>query len=224
MDKLAVTQRFWAEVPPARPLKEVMPVLSITSGLGWVAGSYAAWMANPDENAPLPNDIDVFAASDNGAELIAVKMRKKFDCMTSDNGMVITCEYRYKRKPVQVIRPHPDWKKFPDDILHSFDFTACRALMLDHKSILVDYDWQDTDARILRIADPVKTMQRVIKYAQRGVKFDAWELLKILRAWSEMSEERREAIYNRIADERFPSDGPGENYPYVDEDDYWDAE
>lgn len=224
MDKLAITERFWTSVEPQRPLKEIMPILNVTRGLGWVAGSYAAWMANSAESAPLPNDIDVFAASDSGAELIAVKMRKKFDCMTSDNGMVITCEYRYKRKPVQVIRPHPDWKKFPDDILHSFDFACCRALMVDHKEILVDFDYWLQDTKILRIADPVKTMQRVIKYAKRGIMFDPWELLKILRAWSDISEERRQEIFNQIADVRFPSDEPGENYPYIDEDDYWDAE
>lgn len=224
MDRLEVTERYWQETPIVRGWKEATPYFRASQGMGYIGGSFAAWMSAPIEHWQ-PTDIDIFAVSDNAAALIQQKIWHRYPCVVVDNGYSYTIEFDNPRKrKVQVIRPHPDWQKFPDDILNSFDFSVCRAVLINPTTILADVDAGGIHGKVLRLGDPVRSLERLIKYGVRGVQFRQWEMLKLFRAWSEMPDERRTAITEAVRDTEFPAREDILDRYLFDEDDYWDGE
>jgi len=224
MDKQVISERHWVEGEVKRGWRTAGPFFKLARGLGYIGGSFAAWMSNNLCSQPVPNDMDIFAISENAATLISQRIYNQWDCAIIDNGFVHSITFTAKRLPVQVVRPHPDWHKFPDDILHSFDLDVCRALLVEHNKLLLDENVGHKSAKILRMADPVRTLKRVIKYAQRGITFNEWELLKLFKAWEEITEQRRSEITTRAVNTAFPQTLSDLDYDYVDDDDYWDGE
>lgn len=224
MDRLEVTERYWQETPIVRGWKEATPYFRASQGMGYIGGSFAAWMSAPIEHWQ-PDDIDIFAVSDNAAALIQQKLWHRYPCQVVDNNYSYTMYFDSpRRRRCQVIRPHPDWQKFPDDILNSFDFSVCRAVLINPTTILADVDAGGVHGKILRLGDPVRSLDRLVKYSKRGVQFRQWEMLKLFRAWSEMTEEHRTAITEAARDAEFGGNTTLNDSFYMDEDDYWAGE
>ena len=175
-------------------------LLGLIDGLGYIGGSFAAWLMS--EAAAPPNDIDIFATSQEGAYKITSALCGFEDIYESPRlsetaiGFSLSSARLLPQNTlaIQILRPHASWLSFPQDIINAFDLNVSRAIVLDEKTVLCDTDAGGTYGKILRISDPVRTMTRVVKYAQRGVRFNRLELLKLFDAWDSASPERKAEI------------------------------
>lgn len=217
----------WVRCPVRRGFDEVRPVFEAAEGHGWIAGSYAAFMAA--DNPIPPNDIDVFARSTWDAERIARRLsRSRFDM--DENATAFSIHRRKPALSIQVVKPAPGWSNFPWDIINNFDLDVCRALLLTPTRIIADENVGRREAKVLRVNNPLRSLKRVLKYHVRGVEFNDHELLKLFRAWEELSPDRREAMLETARQEAFPAmqldsgfwGGDPDGYSY--DDDWFDGE
>ena len=217
--------------PINRGLECLQSVTEIIAGRALIGGSYAAHMATyeSDEAYGQPGDIDVFAFSDDNAEYIIQRL-KDADYFESElNSIAISMSPNHWLNPIcdmpiQVIKPNPNWRRDPvnfrDDLLNSFDLNVCRAV-LDGEIIIGDVEIGSTQGRVLRVANPVRTMKRIMKYRERGFTFSDWELCKVFLAFGELSDERLKEITDAAQPQ--PADYD-EHYDWYDDDDYFNAE
>lgn len=213
-------------------------------GLGYISGSFAAYAVAPDDgHIVYPGDIDIFAISDEAASVISHRLAAIGYFWLAENAIANTLAWSIRVKmpaqfgfddqvglDVQVIKPHPDWSNFPNDIIASFDLDICRALLINRDIGLADRSVGLMHARILRVNDPLKTLNRIIKYANRGVVFSNHELIKVFQAWSLWSDEKRsQAIKVNMPDleefgESITLDVEEEYGGWYDEDDWFNGE
>jgi hypothetical protein len=208
----------WLELPVLRGFDGVAKLYPIIATQGYIGGSYAAWMCSPLDSPALPADIDIFATSADNATRIALDLAGTLDAYYDDNGIVYSLSGGAAVKPIQVIRPSPEWKVFPDDIMNSFDLSCSRAMLISPETILGDVDAGMTSAKLLRTHNPLRTLKRIMKYSNRGVEFADSELVKVLLAWESLSAERRAELIQ--AAQPMPSEPP-EDYRNVFDDDEW---
>lgn len=178
--------------PVRRGFEEIEPLfhfLNQNSPRGYIAGSYAAWMKALVEIWQ-PNDIDIFATSETHFLEIADYLSNENYTLVHDGEIVKGFE-REAARSIQLITPHKEWASFPDDILESFDLTAGMAVLEGKNTIAAHHHAGSDVSKILKINDPIRTLKRVMKYHQRGVSFDAWELIKLFLAWDELSEDQK---------------------------------
>lgn len=185
------------EMSTKRGRKVVQPLLEIIQGKGYVAGSFAAWMATYEEHYK-PGDIDVFAVSLAAADDIRNELCRLWEMPFSRNEMVTSHDPSPKTPDgmlaIQVVEPHPSWTTYPDDILNSFDLTLCKAVLLNRETVLAHIEAGCPNGRFVAINSPMKAMKRMLKYHKRGVSFEDWELLKILKAWDAMTPEQKQML------------------------------
>lgn len=223
---------YWCTFPILRGWETVAEIFDILAGRGFIGGSFAAFMAAPVDSPIKPHDIDIFAISGIYAETIATVLGERFICAEERNPLTITLKPMIDiGMPIQVIRPNPEWKTFPDDILASFDFDICRAVLINPEEVLADTNVGQLKGKILRLNNPLRSLKRVIKYTARGVEFPDWELLKLFQGWEAMPTERKEDWLREAfrANEPEPvlesDDYPDEEeYGWLDDDDYFEGE
>jgi hypothetical protein len=189
---------YWDQFKVVRGFDTVQDIYNIIAGRGFIAGSYAAFMATPHDTPILPNDVDIFATSNENALAIAEALSEKFQVPYTSNELVYSIENPSggPAMPIQVVKPHPEWKDFPQDILNSFDMDISRAVLVGPEVVLADYNVGFLTGKLLRIANPLRSLKRVMKYHARGVEFKDGELIKLFLAWQQMSDERREEVIN----------------------------
>ncbi len=227
------TNEHWIEHRVLRGFDEVRDIYDLLDGRGYIAGSYAAYMTAPTD-AIKPNDIDVFAVSNEAAESLATQINNVMGLMVApaSSAVAYTIVRSCERKDVQVVKPHPDWKVFPDDIINSFDMNVCRAVLITPDTLLGDIDAGTTYGKILRTHNPIRTLRRIMKYSQRGVQFTDHEVMKVFKAWEQTSEERKAELLDLAYHEAFPAieddvadyDYDSGSYDWEDEDDYFEGE
>lgn len=162
----------------------------------WVAGG-AITSAVTNEKI---NDYDIF--SPDPELIINVLLASSVQATFETENFV---NFRFKNKKIQIIKrykPHS-----PEEIFEKFDFTVvCGAY--DGKNFYChDRFWQDVANRKLVVnatTFPLKTMERVAKYARRGYKPCPVGLLKIARAINEMKIDWDNPDENQLS---FYSDG-----------------
>lgn len=223
MDTSAET--YYTDFQVQRGWRDIEPLYNLIVGRGFIAGSYAAYMAAPGGSHVItPGDIDVFCVSEEAYQSLYEEPVFKLINMTPIAATV--------RAPlltdmdIQLIRPHPSWTDFPGDIVQSFDLTISRAVLVNPGCVIGDLALGSREGKILRVNNPLKVLQRIEKYARRGVSFNAWELAKVLRAFEAMPASDRwtmlDQVQNPDAPERvFSGDPYGDWY---DEDDWWAGE
>lgn len=231
-----IVNEYWTTVGLLRGKPAVKLLLPLISGLGYIGGSFAAWVCSPAVEPMIPSDVDIFATSDENAQAIIARLVERFNCGQESNPITTTL---YPNNPkftrtIQVVKPNPDWKTYPDDILNSFDFDVCRAVILNSEEVLADFNVGLFTAKILRLNNPLRSLKRVIKYAARGVNFPDWELIKLFLGWEAMPAERREEWVKGVQEEQareararqefqesLSYDG---DYSWLDDDEYFDGE
>lgn len=190
----------WVQIPVQRGFDTVAPIYEIVQGKGYIAGSYAAFMGTPNETPILPNDVDVFATSADNASAMLGKLlqlpRVNWIEHRSDHVHLVS---RQDDLDIQVIEPDPAWTNFPDDLLANFDLDICRAVLISPEHVVCDTNVGLRKGKVLRVNDPLRTFKRLVKYAARGVEFNDHEVLKVLRAFREMSQERADEMIQRAA-------------------------
>ena len=226
---MEIQETFLVDIPVKRGLDEVKPVWDMLNdnghARGYIAGSFAAWMAVDDSDWQ-PNDIDIFAASDADFSKLKDEIRINLDYWEEYVGEILA---RFVpgsggeiQRDIQLIRPNPRWADIKTDLLQSFDISACRALLCSPHTLLADISVGTTDGKVLIVNDPVKTLTRLLKYHRRGVDFRVNELTKVLRAWSAMDGETRLSLLEMH--EASPEEPQHWDYDLYDEDDYFYGE
>lgn len=214
-----IKEKFWVEMPVRRGWEAVRHIFPLLEGRGYISGSYAGFMAA--ETNPLePGDIDIFAVSVEAWEDLGKEMSGKLDYLMGnpfhqDSPVINLIPFRSLTgsKSVQLIRPHPSWITFPDDILEWFDLDVSRAVLVAPDKVLADVNLGKFDAKLLRISDPLRSLKRVLKYHKRGVEFNDWELLKLFQAWDLIDADRKASMITAAHELAFPEMEPEEDYP-----------
>lgn len=206
----------------------IRQILAIIAGRGFIGGSYAAYMVVPEATWQ-PNDVDIFATSLANATTIADDLEKHFGLARGiETDVAYTLIHKDLRNtdflPLQIVKPHPDWKTFPDDIIGSFDMDICRAILISEDCILADENAGKGAGKLLRINNPLRSLKRVLKYHQRGVQFNEWELLKLFQAWQLMGVEDQAAMLDRYNPNIDDSSSSDDGYGWYDDDDWFEGE
>lgn len=219
-------QYYW-NLPVQRGLAEVSPIFEVLDGRAWIGGSFAAFMVSTFQTPIEPADIDIFVDpladydAVRGDVRAALRELGGFPWIADQNEIVETIAHQ-KGRPVQIVRGSPAWSIMPWDCLASFDLDVCRAMLVSPDRVICHVNAGDPyNGKILGINNSVKTMERVIKYAKRGVNFPGMELIKILKAWEATSPERRAEIIKQIELREAPYDP---SYDVYSDEDYYDAE
>jgi hypothetical protein len=210
--------------------QNIRNIYNVIAGRGFIAGSYAAYMVAQDAMWQ-PNDVDIFATSLANADALAADLESRFGLY---RGIETDVAYSLMRNeflnddatflPLQVVKPHPDWKTFPDDVIGSFDMDICRAMLISEDCILADENAGKGVGKLLRINNPLRSLKRVLKYHQRGVQFNEWELLKLFQAWQQMSDADKQAMLDRHNPNAGADYVAGDGYEWYDDDDYFEGE
>jgi hypothetical protein len=209
----------------------IRQILAMIAGRGFIGGSYAAYMVAP-EAVFQPNDVDIFATSLANAEALVFELET---CFGLDRGIETDVAYTLIHKdfhnttflPLQIVKPHPDWKIFPGDIIDSFDMDICRAILVSEDTILADENAGKSMGKLLRINNPLRSLKRVLKYHRRGVEFSEWELLKLFQAWQQVKDDDKAALlerHNPYIDAPSDEVSYDEAYGWYDEDDWFEGE
>lgn len=215
----------WQEIKVRRGFAPISDVYAMVGERGYIAGSYAGYMSSLDIRFQ-PNDVDIFAISNDAADSLYADLRDKLGyCLNTLNDVAIGLS-KFGVLPVQIVRPAPDWQTFPDDILNSFDMNICRGVLITPTMLLGDQDLGLHFGKLLRLHNPLRTLKRVMKYQARGVQFNDHELLKLFRAWQEMDVARQDAMLNTAHAEAFPVGSSEDDYEdwYEDDDDWFEGE
>jgi hypothetical protein len=213
--------------------QNIRNIYNVIAGRGYIAGSYAAYMVAQDAMWQ-PNDVDIFATSLAHADALAADLESRFGLY---RGIETDVAYSLMRNeflnddatflPLQVVKPHPDWKTFPDDVIGSFDMDICRAMLISEDCILADENAGKGMGKLLRINNPLRSLKRVLKYHQRGVHFSEWELLKLFQSWQQMQDDDKAAMiarYNPFIHMSSSVEDSGDGYDWYDEDDWFEGE
>lgn len=214
----------WQEYEVRRGLDSIWELYMASKVYGYIAGSYAAFMACCTDDPILPNDVDVFAVSKAGADIIVRDLTSGLGFRYVGDNEVCTSLTRGDMT-AQIINPNPEWKDFPGDLLNSFDLDVCRAVLVSETTVLADAHIGWRQGKILRTRNPLRSLKRVLKYHERGVEFSDHELLKLFRAWDQVTAERKAELIQLAHDEEFPPFSEPQEYDVAwDEDDYYEGE
>jgi hypothetical protein len=211
----------------------IRAIYTLIGQRGYIAGSYAAFMVAPLA-AFQPNDVDIFATTTANALALANDLMNHFrlSC-TVESEIAYTLERNQFLNtdtaflPLQIVKPHPDWKTFPEDVINSFDMDICRALLISEDCILADENAGKGTGKLLRINNPLRSLKRVLKYHQRGVQFNEWELLKLFQAWEQLKVDDKAALvdrHNPYIDHAAPVGDSVDGYDWFDDDDWFEGE
>lgn len=146
---------------------------------GTIAGSAALWqMYYDDENALgwIPNDVDVFCYSEQTYKACRTAHADYYVSTENERGFVLPLAIQ----TVNILKPLPDedWSN-PYNILKDFDLTISAVALpqLDVAYVLYPEDTLIGRINFVRVTStPIKLIQRVMKYIQRGYKLgsDFW--------------------------------------------------
>jgi hypothetical protein len=210
--------------------QNIRNIYDVIAGRGYIAGSYAAYMVAQDAMWQ-PNDVDIFATSLINADALVADLESRFGLY---RGIETDVAYSLLRNeflnddatflPLQVVKPHPDWKTFPDDVIGSFDMDICRAMLINENSILADENAGKDMGKLLRINNPLRSLKRVLKYHQRGVHFSEWELLKLFQAWQQVGDADKAVLLDRYNPNIGADYDVGDGYEWYDDDDWFEGE
>ncbi len=198
---------------------------TIRNGRGYIAGSYAAYMAVfEDDHIIQPNDVDIFAVSERAAESIShdiLNMGRYLLESVNETVYLLTPGNRGDL-PIQIIKPNPKWQSFPDDILEDFDMDICRAVLVAPNKVLADENIGEKTGKFLRINNPLRSLKRALKYHKRGIEFNEWELLKLFQSWDQLPDEKKQQMLDQYKPvERIMCDDSGSHYDNWHDDDDW---
>lgn len=211
-----------------RGFESVQPIYERLEGRGYIAGSYAAFMASPCDAPILPNDVDIFATSQENARALTddlIKLPQVLWMEENDTVFTITRGTIERHDlAIQIVKPNPAWQIFPQDILNDFDLDISRAVLVGPTKVIADFNVGLREGKVLRVNNPLRSLKRVLKYHARGVDFNDHELLKLFQAWEQMSEERKAIMLSRARMDAMPPEPVDSGDWEYDEDDWFEGE
>lgn len=158
---------------------------------GFIAGGHARWMASTFSDSVLnptcrSSDIDIFcvdeASYSNVKALFLYRGMKPF----AKSKWALSYLGYGLPYPVQLIKPVPGDKTI-DDFLGRFDFSVCRAIILDEYTAYVDYQFEEHEKNrrlAIRHFDMKTVIPRLAKYLDKGYSIGQFDLLRVFSCTS----------------------------------------
>lgn len=194
-------------VPLLRGFDKIAPIFYPWEKRAVFAGGYARWAASPLVEPPPAGDIDVFPNTDSDHEAIIADLAKwGLKKPTRQTSVASVFEPLGGRlagvPPINVVTPRNQGaivvEGGVENILSNFDFTIVRAAVVSPTEVLVDEDFLEDEANrrlvIKNIHCPISSTLRFMKYAKKGYRASAEEVLKLFRDWDARPVEYREAL------------------------------
>lgn len=200
----------------ARPLEgRLQEVYFAVKNLGWISGSFATWAANA--NAPAPGDLDIFCRTDEcdqdgisnheqicrALEAIDFRQTKVTDYsetfvdLTGRTNLFV--QVIYARPMEDLLGEAGDFlKRFgetPEKLVVNFDLSVAQAVLVAPDKVWVSPDWQmdmpEKRASVVNTTTPLRTAERLGRYAAKGYQVNTYEYVKLFDAWGEMTDEQK---------------------------------
>jgi hypothetical protein len=179
-----------------RLVRYLLRVLRGTGGV--IAGGFPRWCCSPLPDPAGFRDVDVFCSDDATLQRVRCALLAFGHALVRENRVSFVHAGRWRLfglsvPPVNVIKPVDEGRVQTRgdlaEVLHNFDFTICKAGILDETRGLVHVAFRaDEKARRLRftrIHTPMTGIVRAIKYSRKGYKISLRELMRVFAFWDE---------------------------------------
>lgn len=142
-------------------------------------------------NGQKPTDIDFFQSDPVLFDTLVANLKTIGYKVQFDNPMLVRM-IKTDAITIDCVRPREaeNLKTFgtPEEIIGNFDFTVCAATFKDEHTLIVDDNFEQDNAdmrlRIIHIVCPINEVKRIAKYANKGFKIGAVEILKLFTTWT----------------------------------------
>lgn len=195
-------------LPIVRGQKEIQFFYDLWKYDAYFCGGYIRYMCSPLANPVPAGDIDIYPKTWEAYEKITNYLKEKSMRVKFESNVAMTFWHSDKGPfksypPLQVIKPENKGAIVAigtlEDIIQSFDFTIVRIGLIDmNTAVIAEDDFiKDETNQFLRIKNihcPISSTLRVIKYAKKGYKTNALEILKLFEDWENRSAEYRNTL------------------------------
>ncbi len=176
----------YVRVPVQRGWKTIKDLYEDIQPIGgYVCGGYARWMCAPIRPVPAtPGDVDIYCLNEACFRNIkALFTYRRMKPSTKTKWAITYHNHGYPRLPlsIQLIRPAP-YDTYITDPLNRFDFSICRAAVLDESEGIADWQFlkHEGDKHLaIRSFTPELAVMRVAKYMQKGYSMGSMDLLRV---------------------------------------------
>lgn len=219
----------FVKVPVKRGFKEIRNLYGFL-GLyrAYICGGYTRYMASPNDNTPLPGDIDIFCEDVE----VFYSLTEQFYEAGLEKKMHTSFAIKYRipeDKNHLLYTPYPIHLVFPMDkkeagfvmsgsierILTFFDLTIVRCGLLNQYYILADpafiSDEEQKNLKLRRTNYPPGNLKRMFKYVKRGYNVpNSYELNKIFKTQQKEENKQEDSefdIWRYFAGEEMEENG-----------------
>ena len=185
----------WPTLPVLRGFTEIKEIYDIVYDHGgYICGGWVRYMVSPVANPAPSQDVDVYCPDEDTYLAITEALEMIADGIYT--SAVSTTFNKFKDRPhippVQVIKPRTDGRLVTEgtlqDVLENFDFTICRAGLINSEEAVVDPDFVEDETekriRIKNVHCAFGNMMRVMKYHSRGYKVLPSDLIPLFEDWT----------------------------------------
>ena len=208
-----IVRHPYSVVVPQRSGDAVIGLMALLRNDGvkcFIAGGFARWVLSTVDTTPCPGDIDIFFEDKESYEKCVWLLKKeKFTvALESQHAVTMnppnTAEFDVGSINIQLIKPNGNRFGTIFDVLDGFDMSICQAaLVITPENKLKGYVSNffticeaQQRVRLVKMAHPLATMRRCIKYVSKGYKVSSNVLLEIFEAWDKLPQEKRQQAYD----------------------------
>jgi len=208
-----IVRHPYSVVAPKRSGDAVIGLMALLRNDGvkcFIAGGFARWVLSPNDTTPCPGDIDIFFENEESYDKCVWLLRKeKFTIALESHHAVTmnppnTAEFDVGGINIQLIKPRGNRVGNIFDVLDGFDISICQAALVitpenklkGYVSNLFTICEAQQRVRLVKMAHPIATMRRCIKYASKGYKVGARVILDIFAEWDRLPQEKRQQVFN----------------------------
>lgn len=202
---------IFVRVPIVRGFDKVYPYWLLWNEIAHFCGGYPRFCASPLVTPVEAGDFDVFPKDQEAYDRIVADCKRMGLTIGWESSVAVTYQSapagRFKDCPdLQIVKPVNQGaivaQGSVEDILNNFDFTVVRAAIVSPQECLVDLDFiQDEATKKLNIKNihcPIGSTLRFMKYAKKGYKAQASDVLELFKDWDARSKEYKDSLLEGI--------------------------
>ncbi len=201
----------YVNVPILRGFERIEKLFNLVQGFGYIAGGYCLYMCSPRKEPAEARDVDVFTKSAEAYAIIRQKLKENLK-VKHESDISITFQTKnveeWKDCPmINLIKPVKKnllltYGEKIEDVLENFDFSICKVGAISDKECLAWWEFLEDERygriRILKMESPVACMIRLCKYAKKGYRIPASQIMDIFQKWDERGQEYKDKLYKAL--------------------------
>lgn len=200
-------------------------VQKVAEGKAWIAGGYPAYCVSESKNPPLPGDVDIFPCDEQTWDALYWEFHSQDTFAYRESIRAMTMSFFEDKPDIQIVRPPDNGNWSIKKLMQDFDFTVCKAVLINPETVLVDdcfyVDTREMRLRIENINNPIGAMMRVAKYTAKGYAIAPCEMVKILEDFAKADKSSQEKLLNDFRTMDHPDwERIRDDEPFIDDD--WD--